>query len=157
MHRPGFGRALLAGLVATVVFTLLLELAPAMGLPPMNVPALLGGMFGLNSLALGWMMHLVISVGLVVVYAYGFARRLAGPAWLRGLQFGVLPWLVMMVMIAPLLGVLDPMLAKTPPGFFMLHMGAMAPLASLMAHLIYGAVGGAVYGYTGVARRMATA
>lgn len=140
-----------------MVFTLLLEMAPAMGLPAMNVPAMLGGMFGMNSLAVGWMMHFVIGVGLIVLYAYVFAERLSGPAWLRGLQFAVLPWLIMMVMVAPMLGILDPMLAKMPPGFFMIHLGAMASIGSLVVHLIYGAVGGAVYGYVGAPRRVATA
>lgn len=155
--RPGFGRALLAGVVAWVVFTLLLEMAPAMGLPKMNVPVMLGDMFGMNSLVVGWMMHFVIGVGLIILYAYVFADLLSGPAWLRGLQFAVLPWLVMMVMLAPMLGVLDPMMSKMPPGFFLIHMGVMAPIGSLMAHLVYGAVGGAVDGYAGAARRAAMA
>ena len=140
-----------------MVFTLLLEMAPAMGLPKMNVPAMLGDMFGMNSLLVGWMMHFVIGVGLIILYAYVFADRFSGPAWLRGLQFAVLPWLVMMVMLAPMLGILDPMMSKMPPGFFLIHIGVMAPIGSLVVHLIYGAVGGAVYGYAGATRRAATA
>jgi hypothetical protein len=155
MEKPGFGRALVAGVVAWVVFTLLLEMAPAMGLPKMNVPAMLGGMFGINSIVAGWMVHFVIGVGLIVLYAYVFADRLAGPAWLRGMQFAVLPWLLMMAIVAPMLGILDPMLSNMPPGFFMIHLGVMAPMGSLVAHLVYGAVGGAVYGFAAAVRRAA--
>lgn len=144
--RKDFGRALLAGLIGWAVFTTVLFMAPLMGVPPMNVPQMLGGMFGMNSLAVGWILHLMIGLALGVIYVYGFAERLAGAPWLRGMLFGIAPWLIMMAVVAPMLPVLDPMLAKMPPGFFFANMGAMAVMGSLIAHLLYGLVTGAVYG-----------
>ena len=146
MRKPDFGRALLAGFVAWVVFTIVLYMAPLMGLPAMNVPAMLGGMFGMNSIALGWIMHLMIGLILALVYVYWLARFLPGQGWLRGLLFGLVPWIVMMVMVAPMLPMLNPSMAKMPPGFFFANLGAGAIMGSLVAHLIFGAVLGAIYG-----------
>lgn len=144
--RKDFSRALLAGLLGWVAFTAVLFMAPRMGLPPMNVPRMLGGMFGINSLAMGWALHLMVGLGLGVIYAYGFSERLPGAAWLRGMLFGLVPWLFMMVVLAPMLPAVDPMLARMPPGFFFVNMGLMAVMGSLIAHLIFGLVIGAVYG-----------
>lgn len=146
MQNPSFGRALLAGFIAWVVFTAVLFMAPAMGLPAMNVPAMLGGMFGMNSLFIGWIMHLMIGLLLALGYVYWLGRYLPGAGWLRGLLFGIIPWLMMMIIIAPMLPILNPSLAKMPPGFFFANLGAAATMASLMAHLIFGLVLGAVYG-----------
>jgi hypothetical protein len=53
---------------------------------------------------------------------------------------------VRLVAIAPMLPMLNPMLAKTPPGFFLANMGIIGPIGSLIGHLIWGTVLGAVYG-----------
>jgi len=50
--------------------------------------------------------------------------------------FGVLAWGLMMVMVMPMAGA----------GFFGLSLGMMAPVMTLMLHLVYGAVLGSVYG-----------
>ncbi len=130
-------------------------MAPLMGAPKMDLPAVLGGMFGINSLAFGWIMHFVIGIVLALIYAYWLVDRLAGAPWLRGLTFSILPWLVMMVVIAPLLPALNPMMAKMPPGFFLANIGIMAAIGSLIGHLIWGAVLGAVYGGGEARKRVA--
>ncbi len=144
--RRDLGRALLAGLIGWMAFTLVLFMAPLMGLPPMNVPQMLGGLFGMNSLLVGWILHLMIGLALGAIYVYGFADWLPGAPWARGLLFGVVPWLVMMVILAPMLPALAPAMAKMPPGFFFANMGPLAVMGSLIAHLLYGLVTGAVYG-----------
>jgi uncharacterized protein DUF6789 len=153
MEQHRFGQAIKAGLIAWIVFTLVLYMAPLMGVPKMDVPAMLGGMFGLNSVALGWVMHLMIGLVLAFVYAYWFVDLVGGAPWVRGLTFGVLPWLAMMIVIAPMLPVLNPMLAKMPPGVFLANMGILAPMGSLLGHLIWGTVLGAVYGGVEVRER----
>ena len=153
MEQHRFGQAIKAGLIAWVVFTVVLYMAPLMGVPKMDVPAMLGGMFGLNSVALGWVMHLMIGLVLALIYAYWFVDLVGGAPWVRGLTFSLLPWLAMMVVIAPMLPVLNPMLAKMPPGMFLLNMGIMAPMGSLIGHLIWGTVVGAVYGGVEVRER----
>jgi len=54
----------------------------------------------------------------------------------KGMVFGVLAWGLMMVMVMPMAGA----------GFFGLSLGMMAPVMTLMLHLVYGAVLGSVYG-----------
>ena len=49
------GRAVLAGLAGTAAMTMLMLLAPKMGLPPMNIGAMLGSMMGGNVARAGWL------------------------------------------------------------------------------------------------------
>jgi hypothetical protein len=53
----------------------------------------------------------------------------------------------------PMPPVLNPSMAKIPPGFFALSMGIMVPMGGLIAHLIWGTVLGGVYGAAGATRQ----
>jgi uncharacterized membrane protein YagU involved in acid resistance len=124
-----------SGLVATAVMTVIMLMAPAMGLPPMNIGAMLGSVMG-GSLFLGWMAHFVTGTVLAIIYAAVFAPRLPGPRFLRGALYGLLPWLAAQLVVMPMMGA----------GFFGGSFGAA--LGSLMGHLVYGAVLGSIYGET---------
>ncbi len=132
MSRPNWTRAIVGGLSATVVMTALMLMAPAMGLPPMNIGAMLGSVMG-GSLVLGWMAHFVIGTVLAVIYAAVFATRLPGPGFVRGALYGLAPWILAQLVVMPMMGA----------GPFGGSFGAA--LGSLMGHLVYGAVLGAVY------------
>ncbi|MFN2565049.1 MAG: DUF6789 family protein [Gemmatimonadaceae bacterium] len=128
-----WGRAILAGLVATLVMTAVgLWVAPLMGIPAMNPAVMLAGAMG-GSLALGWVAHLMVGSVLAVGYAV-VAPALAGPPWLRGAVYGVAPWLLAQLMVMPMMG------APVFSGSLVLAGG------SLLGHLVYGAVVGAIYG-----------
>ena len=63
------GRAVVAGLIGTVVMTAVgLWVAPLMGMPAMNPAQMLAGAMG-GSLALGWMAHFMIGAILAVGYS----------------------------------------------------------------------------------------
>jgi uncharacterized membrane protein YagU involved in acid resistance len=126
-------RAVAGGLVATAVMTVIMLAAPVMGLPPMNIGAMLGSMMG-GSLFLGWMAHFAIGTVLAIVYGALFATRLAGPGFLRGALFGLAPWFAAQLVVMPMMGM----------GLFGGSFGA--GFGSLMGHLVYGAVLGGVYG-----------
>jgi hypothetical protein len=126
-------RAIVAGVAGTAAMTMVMVMAPLMGLPPMNVGAMLGSVMG-GSVVLGWTAHAMIGVVLAVIYGFAFAGRLPGPGPLRGMAFGVAPWLLAQVVVMPMMGA----------GFF--SGSALVAGASLMGHLIYGGVVGAVYG-----------
>jgi uncharacterized membrane protein YagU involved in acid resistance len=132
--RPG--RAIFAGLAATVAMTALMLMAPAMGLPPMNIGAMLGSVMG-GSAAVGWIAHFMVGAILALAFAALFAPRLPGPSLIRGMAYGVVPWLAAQLVVMPMMGA----------GFF--SGSAAAALGSLMGHLVYGAVLGAVYGAQG--------
>jgi uncharacterized membrane protein YagU involved in acid resistance len=133
MARPNWTRAIVGGLAATAVMTALMLVAPAMGLPPMNIGAMLGSVMG-GSLFLGWMAHFVIGTMLAVIYAAGFATRLPGPGVVRGALYGLAPWIVAQLVVMPMMGA----------GPFGGSFGAA--FGSLMGHLVYGAVLGGIYG-----------
>ena len=133
MSRINTKKAVVAGVVATGAMTAVMLMAPAMGLPPMNVGKMLGSVMG-GMTAVGWAAHLMIGIVLAVVYATTFVHRLKGPGVLRGALFSVAPWLVAQLAGMPMMGA----------GVF--SGSAVVALASLMGHLVFGAILGAIYG-----------
>jgi uncharacterized membrane protein YagU involved in acid resistance len=127
------GKAIVAGITGTAAMTMLMLLAPKMGMPPMNVGAMLGSVMG-GSLALGWAAHFMIGTLLAVSYATVFAGRLPGAPVFRGAIFSLLPWLMAQLVVMPMMGM----------GLF--SGSVLAAAGSLMGHLIFGAVAGQVYG-----------
>ena len=128
-----WARAVIGGVIGTLVMTAVgLWIAPMMGLPRMNPAEMLAGQMGGN-IALGWAAHLMIGVILALVYVL-VAPFLVGPPAVRGAIYGIAPWLVLQIAVMPMMG--SPVFS----GSVALAMG------SLLGHLIYGAVLGAVYG-----------
>lgn len=133
-------RGIAAGLVATAVLSMIMLAKGMMGLmPELNVIAMLSSM--MNSVpVVGWIVHFMIGV---LAWGLGFvavARFLPGSSDLtKGISFGIAAWAMMMLAVMPMAGA----------GFFGLKMGMMAPVMTLMLHVIYGAVLGFVYGKLG--------
>lgn len=127
-------RVLAGGIVATVAITVMMYgVAPVMLGGPMDIAADLASMAG-GIWAVGLVMHFVLGT---VVFPIGYLvvmhRRRVAP-WASGLIWGVVLWLAAMVVVMPIVG--------KPP-----FIGAMnAALASLIGHLIYGAVLGLIIG-----------
>ena len=140
----GAGKAIFAGLAGTVAMTALMLVAPAMGLPPMNIGAMLGSVMG-GSEPLGWIAHFIVGAILALAFAALFARRLPGPWPVRGMAYAVVPWLAAQLVVMPMMGA----------GFFSGSLAAA--VGSLMGHLVYGAVLGAVYGAQGREEAIAVA
>lgn len=136
MERFNAKRAVVGGLAGTLAMTALVLAAPKMGMPPMNIGAMLGSVMG-GSLVLGWMGHFIIGTVLAIGYAALFASRLPGPGFVRGAVYGLVPWLMAQLVVMPMMG------AGVFSGSF------LAATGSLMGHLVYGAVLGAIYGARG--------
>ncbi|MGE3190825.1 MAG: DUF6789 family protein, partial [Vicinamibacterales bacterium] len=138
------GRSIAGGFVGTIVMTAMMYMvAPMMGLN-MDIAAMLGSMLG-GSWAAGMAMHFVngaIIFPLAYVYVvYGWLP--GGPA-ARGTVFGVGLWLLAQIVVMPMMGA----------GFFSMAMGGiMAAMGSLVGHLLYGVLLGAIAG--GAAARAA--
>ena len=129
--RARWGRAVLAGLVGTVVFDLLGFLMTGQW---WDIPALLGGKLGLG-IGGGVVAHYANGAILAVIYA-SVAPLLRGPNWVRALTyvtaetvFGV--WLFMF----PLLGL----------GIGGLQAGLLLPAVALVRHWGYGLVLAGLY------------
>ncbi len=128
-----WGKAIVAGLVGTAAMTLVgLYVAPMMGMPRMNPAEMLAGAMGGNMM-LGWVGHFMIGAILAVIYAI-VAPMLPGPPAVRGAIYSIAPWLMAMVVVMPMMGM--PMFAGA----------AVMAMGSLIGHLVYGAVMGAIYG-----------
>ena len=130
---------LIAGLAAPLVLSLLMIMKGMMGLmPDMDVITMLAKQMGGGAI-MGWVAHFMIGiVGYGIAYALVFGNLPFGNHILRGLMLGIVGWLVMMVMVMPMMGA----------GLFGLQMpsATMVPVATLMLHVIFGMVLGAVFG-----------
>lgn len=76
----------------------------------------------------GWAEHFFVGT---VLWGISFAILmpwLKGPRWLRGIEFAIGGWILMMVLLMPPAGV----------GFFAAYLGYGAPLSALVLHIIYG-------------------
>lgn len=129
-------KGMIAGFIATVVLSALMLMKGMLGLmPQLDVIGMLSGMLG-GSRGMGWIMHFIIGT---VAWGGGFALLYSaipgGSSWVKGILFGLAVWLVMMLVIMPMAGA----------GLFGMNIGIMAPIMTMMLHLIFGAVLGAAY------------
>jgi len=132
-------KGMLAGLVATIVLSLLMVLKAMMGLlPQLDLPKMLAGMMGSpDTPIIGWIMHFAIGIVGYGVAIAALDSKLPGTSRVgHGMMLGVIGWLIMMVVLMPMAGA----------GLFGMNMGVMAPMMTLVLHLIFGAVLGWVYG-----------
>lgn len=127
---------LVAGFSATVVLSAMMVAKSMMGvMPELDVIHMLSGMMGASAIV-GWLAHFMIGT---VAWGGGFAvlyGMIPGSgAVMKGILFGIAAWLGMMVMVMPMAGA----------GLFGMAFGVMAPMMTLVLHIVFGAVLGAVY------------
>ncbi len=127
---------IIAGFVATLVMSALMMAKTMMGLmPELNPIHMMSEMMD-GSAAMGWMGHFAIGT---IAWGAGFAmvnRLIPGNSQItKGIIFGIAAWLMMMIVVMPLAGA----------GLFGLGIGMMAPVMTLMLHVIFGVVLGKTY------------
>lgn len=136
MH-PNPVRAMAGGLAGTIVMTAMMYMvAPMMGLR-MDIAEMLGSMLG-NNWTAGMMMHFVNgTIIFPLIYTYLLYAWLPGSPTVKGIAWGVILWVLAQVMVMPMMG----------GGFFSMAMGGMmAAVGSLIGHLLYGSILGAIAG-----------
>jgi len=126
----------LAGFIATAVLSVMMVAKSMMGvMPELDVAAMLAMMMGAPILV-GWLAHFMIGT---LAWGGGFAVLYGmipgGSAIIKGIVFGVAAWLGMMIVVMPMAGA----------GIFGMNFGIMAPMMTLVLHIIFGAVLGGVY------------
>jgi hypothetical protein len=155
-------RAIFAGFVATAILTVLMYLAPVVGLPRIDVASALGTPFARGfsghwtrgvlvgepfggpaaPLTAAWFGGLIVflAFGSIVspyIFVYAFPGLL-GSSWLRGVEWGVFVWVFGGVAVMTAMGLgFDEEHFTHPFSTF---------LSSLAAHILYGAVLGALAG-----------
>lgn len=138
-----WGAGLVAGLIGTIAVSVLM-LIKSQGLGMTGFSAIKGNMQVFDAVGLGgsplwgWVWHFVIGT---VLWGLSFAALSGalpgGGSTGKGVVFGVIVWLLMMVVWMPLAGA--PVFALPEPGM-------PALIFTLVAHLVFGAVLGSVYG-----------
>ena len=123
------------GTIATAAMTLLMLIAPMMGMPKMPIGNMLAGFMGIP-VALGWIAHFMIGVVLAAGYVYFLKDKLSGKPAIKGILFALIPFFMAQIMVMPMMGA----------GFFSMNTGApmMMVMGSLIGHVVYGAVLGTV-------------
>lgn len=149
-----------SGFLATLAMTTIMYVLPLVGVGQVDLLTLTTRLFAevdlptwaarafadnpRNVVALGIGLHLVLGFGYAWVFADQVEPRLRfGPAR-AGLLFGLALWLFAQAVAVPLLGVVGG--TEPSPGLFAFRLGPGAALASLLAHLTYGATLGGAYG-----------
>src|SRR6516164_5974351 len=134
-------KGMVAGFIATVVLSVLMLTKQQMGLVPQLNPIedivhVADHLTGMTlPLPFGWIGHFVLgTVAWGIIYA-ALQASLPGAPVVKGLIFGALAWLAMMIFFTPLAG----------DGLFALSLGPQATVATLVLRLIYGAVLGVAY------------
>jgi uncharacterized membrane protein YagU involved in acid resistance len=132
--------ALTAGLIATAAMTAFTFMAPLMGFE-MNIPGMLASTMG-APVIVGWIAHFMIGEILAINFALIFLKKTNKPADIKsGAIFGLIPWFIAQIMVMPVMSVLAG--GSYISGLF--SGSAMIAMASLVGHLIYGGVLGAIY------------
>lgn len=134
---------IIAGLAATMVLSMMMLAKGMLGLmPELNVIAMLGSMMN-TTLAMAWVIHFMIGM---IAWGVGFTfffNVLPGSSNLgKGISFGIAAWILMMVVVMP----------TADAGLFGIKLGMMAPVVTLLLHVIYGAVLGRVFGSLEIAK-----
>lgn len=142
------GRAFLAGVVGGIVMSLGLAIGRAMGMPA-NLELMLGTMMlppGAAAWVIGFMMHLIISGLIALIYAWGFETLTHRASAGIGAGFGVIHAVIGGLFMG-MMPMMHPMIPESmpAPGAFMSNLGAMGVMAEFLLHVLYGATVGALY------------
>ena len=151
-----FWGTLAGGFVGTLVLTTALRTANELGLTRVDLPFLLGTVFTGDrgrAKALGYLLHLVVGELFALVY-YAVFAAIDNSGWLVGALFGLLHGVVAVTaLVNILLPVIHPRMGSSlsaadsapllePPGFLMRNYGRGTPIATVLAHVAYGAIVG---------------
>ena len=127
---------IVSGFIATFVLSILMVIKGAVGImPQFDVIKDMSTTIGTTSIAAGWFLHFILGSvlwGVLFALTVDFFK---GGYWLRGVQFGLIIWLLMMIVFMPFVG----------NGFFASNLGAPAFVMTLVLHIIFGFVLGVFY------------
>ena len=148
--------ALVGGFVGTLVLTTALRTANELGLTRVDLPFLLGtALTGdrARAKAVGYLMHLVAGEMFALIY-YAIFSAIDSSGWTLGALLGLLHGIVsatalvniLLPLVHPRMGgplsAADSSPLLEPPGFLMRNYGSRTPIATLLAHVAYGAIVG---------------
>jgi hypothetical protein len=134
---PDSWKGIIAGFVATVVISLIFVGFNALGvLPDLDIVHLIDQLGSVQRGA-AWVDHFIVGALLwgPIFTAFTSMMLEGWPRWQKGLIFGVIAWVAMMVIFMPVIGA----------GLFGLKLGLVAPVGMFGLHMVYGLVLGTVF------------
>jgi hypothetical protein len=127
-------QSIIGGILGTAVMTMIMFIAPMMGMPKMNPAEMLSMMMGLP-LSIGWIMHFMIGIIFASIYGFFFIKvvKKISNNILKGVIFGFAAFIFAQIALA----VMGAMLGGMSPleGSMMLMM-----IGSILGHVIFGIV-----------------
>lgn len=146
------------GLLATAALTLISSGSQQLGLSRMSLPFMLGTMVTprrRQAMIFGFGIHFLLGIVFAVLYALVF-EGWHQATWWAGALLGLFHGLFLLVVGISFLPNIHPRMSGKhhgptptrqlePPGLLALHYGAMTPLVTLIAHVVYGVILGAFY------------
>lgn len=132
--------AIVAGVVATAVMTALMAAAPSMGLPRMDVIAMLGTMVSEdedNARRIGALLHFMMGIIFALIYVWLWGNVIGDATWGWGLLFGLVHG-VIAALVMPLMMRMHP----RPP---QMEGGPMMMVGLLAGHMVFGIVVALLY------------
>jgi hypothetical protein len=153
-----WGSWLIWGFASTVVLTIAMAGSQGLGLTRMNLPYLLGTMFTANrdrAKVYGVVLHLLNGWMFSLVYVAAFHAAGLFTWWFGG-AIGLVHGTFVLVVAMPVMPGMHPRMASEiqgpavvrqlePPGFVGRNYGIRTPISVLVAHVIFGALLGALY------------
>jgi hypothetical protein len=148
--------AIIGGLAGTVVLTTILRAASELGLTRMDIPFLLGTAVTADRVrakAIGYALHFVFGLLFALVY-FAIFRVIGHSGFLLGAGFGLVHALfagsalvnILLPVVHPRMGTSFDAAGSTPllepPGFLLVNYGRQTLLATVLAHVAYGAIVG---------------
>jgi uncharacterized membrane protein YagU involved in acid resistance len=137
---PKIVSAVVGGLIATAIVTLLAVVGPAFSPSPIDFATMVTSLVlspASQPFILAFAIHLVSgSLIFPLIYVFLVHPVLPGRPWLRGLIFGTGLWVLVQLILLPIVG-LGPFSSRAPSP-------VMAAGSSLLTHLLYGVILGAI-------------
>jgi len=134
---PDSWKGIIAGFIATVVISAIFVAFNAMGvLPELDIVHHIDQLGSVQRGA-AWVDHFIVGTLLwgPIFTAFDSMMLEGWPRWQKGLIFGLIAWLLMMLIFMPVVG----------GGLFGWRLGLVAPIGMLGLHVVYGLVLGVVF------------
>lgn len=132
MKKPSTHRAIGGGFAGTLLMTTMMYSAPLMGIPKMDIAAMLGSLLG-GSWWMGLTLHFISgTIAFPLIYLYVLYPAVCARPWVKGMLWGATLWFLAQVVVMPMMGM----------GFFAAQIlePGQSVAASLLGHLIYGVI-----------------
>ncbi|WP_053960100.1 hypothetical protein [Sulfobacillus thermosulfidooxidans] len=136
-------RAVIMGILGTILFEALVASAPMIGAPVLNVALWDGSLFTLNlrlATILGFGLEIMLGTVLAYIYQHWIGWRLKGSFLQKGLIFGTSLWILLMVFGLPLFDRISPLVNNglmLAPGLFATRFGLSTAFTFLFALLAF--------------------